>query len=299
MLTTAFDRFKDSLERGITSREDLESLDLSALQECNDLDRERARQLLSAKVGDSDPRIIDALALIDTAKAWADIERAFLTGYGSALVRAAMHLWRKNQDPRVVPKLKAEALGNPDAPSYVIEVLLALAQIPGDQVDDILIEALTTTKEAQVAIVARQNLYARFNWSDWEQEGSPLFAVTCGMRSNFPSVRTKAFEQLHDLVRRRRAGESDQQLGIVAQYLDNRSPELQALLQLAFHPDSAPVPDVAVIDKLQGGERLWAIDLLIARLEQNDARVIPLLERLGGERIQLALDDHRAGRWIP
>jgi hypothetical protein len=44
---------------------------------------------------------------------------------------------------------------------------------------------------------------------------------------------------------------------------------------------------------------VWAVDLLLARLEQGDTRVIPLLERLGGDRIQMALDDHRAGRRIP
>lgn len=296
MDTTAWDRFKDSLDRGVTSREDLESLDLTALSELNDLEQERARQLLSAKVDGSDPRIIDALALIDTPKAWADIEQAFLTGYGSALVHAAKWLWQRNKDPRVVPMMKQEALGHPNAPSYVMLVLALLAEIPGDDIDDTLIEVVTTQPE-EIADRARGYLYVRFNWSHWAREGSPLFAITCGMRSNFPSVRKKAFEQFFDLVKRHRAGESDAQLGIVAQPLDNRSPELMELLQLAFRGD--PVPDVTTIDKLQGGERVWAIDLLIARLEQKDTRVIPLLQHLGGERIQLALDDHNAGRWIP
>ncbi len=295
MSNTPWDRFKESLDRGITGPADLESLDLVALGELNDLDRERARQLLSTHVGESDPRIVDALAMIDTPKAWGDVERAFNTAYGSALVHAAMRLWRRNKDPRVVPKLHTLALNNPDAPIFVIEVLQALAEIPGDEVDDILVEALTTTKQPRVSLTARQLLYLRNNWSQWEHEGSPLFALTCGLRSTFPSIRDKAFEQLRDLERRKRAGESDAQLGLVAQPLGQRSAALDAVVQLAFHPEAAPVPGDTTLDQLQGGERLWAIDLLVARLEQGDARVIPALQHLGGERPLLALADHAAG----
>jgi hypothetical protein len=300
MSNTAWDRFKDSLDRGITGPADLESLDLVALSQLNDLERERARQLLEVKLGDGDPRIVDALAAIDSAKSWADVERAFNTEFGSALIHAGMQLWRKNQDPRVIPRLKTEVFNNPDAPTHVIEALLALAKIPGEEVDDILVEALTTSKQPRVVIAAREQLYYRLKWSQWEHEGSPLFSLTMGMRSPYPSVRNQSFDQLRDLVRRKRAGETDAQLGLVAQPLpQQRSPELLSLLQLAFRPAAAPLPDVAAIDALQGGERVWAVDLLLARLEQGDTRVIPLLERLGGDRIQMALDDHRAGRKIP
>ena len=295
-VTTAWQRFKDSLDRGITSREDLESLDLSALMALNPLERGRARELLAARIGEGDPRIVDALANID---AWDEVEKAFASDYGSALVHAATWLWRHNQDPRVLPRLRDEALKNPDAPTYVSEVLLALANLPGESVEDAFVEVLVSTQQPRVAIAAREQLYLRLGWSEWEHEGSPLFALTCGMRSNFPSVRARSFEQLRDLLRRHRASQSDAELGLVARPLEERSLQLLSLLQLAFHPDSAPFPSMSTIDQLRGGERVWAIDLLLARLEQKDTRVIPLLEHLGGERIQLALDDHRKGRWIP
>jgi hypothetical protein len=58
------------------------------------------------------------------------------------------------------------------------------------------------------------------------------------------------------------------------------------------------VPDNATLDQLQGGERDWGIDMLLGRLERGDARVVPGLQHLGGERARLALADHQAGRRI-
>ncbi|HEX9100862.1 MAG TPA: hypothetical protein VF997_01595 [Polyangia bacterium] len=126
---TAWDRFVDSLERGVTSRGELESLDLSALRQLDDLERERARQLLGPKLGDGDPRIVDALAELDTPKAWADVERAFTSSWGSAQIHAAMWLWMKKRDARVVPQLRSLASSNPKAPSFVTEIVLALERI--------------------------------------------------------------------------------------------------------------------------------------------------------------------------
>src|SRR4051812_26183205 len=130
---TPWDQFVDSLERGVTSRADLQSLDLVALRKLNDLEREKARQLLVPKVADGDPRIVDALAELDTPKAWADVENAFTSSWGSAQIHAAMWLWLKKRDPRVVPQLRSMAASNPKAPSFVIEIVLTLERIDTDE----------------------------------------------------------------------------------------------------------------------------------------------------------------------
>src|SRR6185312_3757126 len=143
--STAWDRFVASLERGVTSREDLESLDLAALRQLNDIERERARQLLVAKLDDGDPRIIDALVELDTPKAWADVEKAFTSSWGSAQIHAAMWLWMRKKDPRVVPQLKSLALGNPKAPSFVSEIVLALERIETNEADDAMVDILAAT----------------------------------------------------------------------------------------------------------------------------------------------------------
>ena len=295
--STAWDRFVESLERGVTSREDLESLDLTALRQFDDVQRERARQLLAPKIADGDPRIVDALAELDTPKAWADVERAFTSSFGSAQIHAAMWLWMRKRDPRVVPQLRSLAASTPKAPTFVTEIVLALERIETDEADDAMIEILANTKDAGVTSSTTDRIFVRHKWDQWEHPGSPIFTLRCGLTSIFPSVRSKAIDELRALVAQQRAGKSDAQLGIVGQELPQRSAALQEVLAIAFD-DKAPIPGNATLDQLQGGERDWGIDLMLGRLEQGDARVIPGLQHLGGDRVQQALADHQAGRKI-
>ena len=281
----------------MTSRGDLEALDLSALRQLDDLQRERARQLLVPKLGNGDPRMIDALAEIDSPKAWADIEHAFTSSWGSEQVHAAMWLWMKKRDSRVVPKLRSLALSNPKAPSFVTEIVLTLERIETDDADDAMIDILAASTDAGVTSSTTDRIYVRHKWDRWEYPASPIFTLRCGLTSIFPSVRARAIDELRDLVRQQRAGKDDAQLGVVGQELAQRSPALQQVLAIAFD-DKAPVPDNAILDQLQGGERAWAIDLMLGRLEQGDARVIAGLQHLGGERVKLALADHQSGHRI-
>jgi hypothetical protein len=295
--SSAWQRFVDSLERGVTSRADLASLDLVALRQLDDLERERARQLLVPKLSDGDPRIVDALAEIATPKAWADIERTFTSGWGSAQIHAAMWLWLRKKDARVVPQLRSLALSNPKAPSFVTEIVVELERIDTTAADDAMVEILAAATDPAVTSAATDRIFARHKWDQWEQPGLPIFTLRSGLTSIFPSVRANAIDELRRLIAEQRAGKDDARLGIVGQALAQKSAALQQVLALAFD-DKAPVPDNATLDQLQGGERDWAIDLLLGRLEQNDARVIPALQHMGGERVRLALSDHQAGRRI-
>jgi hypothetical protein len=296
-MSSSFDRFKESLDRGVTGRESLASLDLVALRELDDLEREKARQLLAQHLDDGDPRIVDALAELDRPKAWADVERAFVNGWGSAKVHAAMYLWMRQRDPRVVPALRDLVKSNPNAPTFVIEVLAALGRIEGTDADEAILEAFAST-HLRVVGAAADVIFTRHKWDQYEHEGAPIFTLRCGLTSSFPSVRAQAMDELRALLQRKQAGESDAQLGIVAGPLPARSPVLQELTRLAFQGTSQPVPDNQALDTLSGGERDWAIDLLLGRLEADDRRVIPALTHLGGERVRLALADHQAGRRI-
>ncbi len=294
---TAWDRFVESVERGVTSRAELESFDLSALRQLDDVQRERARQLLAPKTADGDPRVVDALAELDTPKACADVERAFTSSWGSAQIHAAMWLWMRNRDPRVVPQLRSLAANNPKAPSFVTEIVLALERIDSDEADDAMIEILATTTDAGVTSSTTDRIFVRHKWDQWEHPGSPIFTLRCGLTSIFPSVRAKAIDELRSLVAQQRAGKDDRQLGVVGHELAHRSPVSQQVVAVAFD-DHAPIPDNTMLDQLQGGERDWAADILLGRLEQGDTRVIPRLQHLGGARVQLALADHQAGRRI-
>ena len=294
---TAWDRFVESLDRGVTSRGDLESLDLAALRQFDDVQRERARQLLAPRIADGDPRIIDALAELDTPKAWADVERAFASSWGSAQIHAGMWLWMRKRDPRVVPQLRSLALNNPKAPSFVTEIVLALERIDTVEADDAMIDVLATTSDSGVTSSTTDRIFVRHKWDQWEHPGAPMFTLRCGLTSVFPSVRAKAVDELRSLVAQQRAGKDDTQLGVVGQELAQRSPALEKVLAIAFD-DKAPIPDNATLDQLQGGERDWAVDLMLGRLEQGDARVVPGLNHLGGDRIQTALADYQAGRRI-
>jgi hypothetical protein len=294
---SAWQRFVDSLERGVTSRDDLASLDLAAVRQLDDLEKERARQLLAPKLSDGDPRIVDALVEIDTPKAWADVESAFSSGLGSAQIHAAMWLWLRKKDPRVVKQLRSLALSNPKAPSFVTEILLALERIETPEADDAMVDILAASSDAGVTTAATDRIFVRHKWDQWEQPGLPIFTLRSGLTSIFPSVRANAIAELRRLIAEQRAGKDDAQLGIVGQAMAQKSAALQSVLAVAFD-DKAPIPDNATLDQLQGGERDWATDLLLGRLEQSDARVVPALQHLGGERVRLALGDHQAGRRI-
>ena len=293
---TAWDRFVDSLERGVTSRADAESLDLAALRQLDDIQKEKARQLLGAKLGNGDPRIV-ALGEIGTPKAWSDVERAFTSDFGSAQVHAAWWLWSKNRDARVVPKLRSLALSNPKAPTFVLEIVVQLERIDSNDADDAMIDVLAAAVEPKVTSGTVDRIFVRHEWDQWEQPGLPIFTLRNGLTSTFPSVRAKSIDELRALVAQQRAGKDDAQLGITGQVPPQRSAALQQVLALAFD-DKAPVPDNATLDQLSGGERDWGIDLLLGRLEQGDARVVPALQHLGGERVKLALADHQAGKKI-
>lgn len=293
----AWDRFVESLNRGVTSRADLEALDLAALRQLDDLERERARQLLAPKLSDGDPRIVDALAELDTPKAWADVERAFTSSWGSAQIHAAMWLWMRKRDPRVVPQLRSLALSNPKAPTFVTEIVLALERIDTPEADDAMVDILATSTDAGITSATTDRIFVRHKWDQWENPGLPIFTLRCGLTSIFPSVRAAAVDELRNLIVQQRSGKDDSQLGIAGQQLAQKSPALQQVLAIAFD-DKAPIPDDATLDQLQGGEHDWAIDLLLGRLEQNDARVIPALQHLDGDRVRLALADNQAGRRI-
>jgi hypothetical protein len=294
---SAWERFVASVERGVTSRADLESLDLAALRQLDDLEREKARQLLAGKLDDGDPRIVDALAEIDRPKAWADVERAFTSSWGSAQVHAAMWLWMKSRDPRVVPQLRSLALSNPKAPTFVIEILLALERIDTNDADDAMVEVLAKATDAGVTSSATDRIFVRHKWDQWEHTGAPIFTLRCGLTSIFPSVRAAAIDQLQALIAGQRSGSDDNALGIVGQELAQKSAAMQSVLQVAYD-DNAPIPANTVLDQLQGGERAWATDILIGRLEQKDQRVVPALQHLGGERVKLALADNQANKRI-
>lgn len=275
----------------------MESLDLVALRQLDDLEREKARQLLQPLLDDGDPRAVDALGELQTQKAWADVERVFDKGWGSAQIHAAMWLWLKQQDPRSVPKLRSMIAANADAPTFLLELVATIARIPGAEADDALIDALAS-KHLRVVGGAATALFTRYGWDAYEHEGAPIFTLRCGLTSDFPSVRTDAITELRGLLGRKRAGESDAQLGVVGAPLASRSAALGEIVQLAFRGTAAALPTTATLDKLQGGERDWALDLLLGRLEQNDARVIPLLQHLGGNRVLAALSDYNAGRRV-
>ncbi|HEY2743085.1 MAG TPA: HEAT repeat domain-containing protein, partial [Polyangia bacterium] len=272
--SSAWDRFVASLERGVTSREDLESLDLAALRQFDDVQRERARQLLTAKLSDGDPRIVDALAELDTPKAWTDVERAFTSSWGSAQVHAAMWLWMRRRDPRVVPQLRSLALSNPKAPTLVTEIVLALERIDTNEADDAMVEILATTNDAGVTSSTTDRIFVRHSWDQWDNPGAPIFTMRCGLTSIFPSVRAKALDELRALIAEQRAGKSDVQLGIDSKGVQQRSPAMQQVFATAVDAN-APIPPDATLDQLQGGERDWGIDMLLGRLERGEARVLP------------------------
>jgi hypothetical protein len=160
-----------------------------------------------------------------------------------------------------------------------------------------MVDILAGAKDAGVTSSTTDRIFVRHRWDQWEHPGAPIFTLRCGLTSIFPSVRTKAIDELRQLITQQRAGQDDAQLGIVGHELAQKSTALQQVLAIAFD-DKAPIPDDATLDQLQGGERDWAIDLLLGRLEQADARVIPALQHLGGERVKLALADHQASRRI-
>ncbi|HEX9100863.1 MAG TPA: hypothetical protein VF997_01600 [Polyangia bacterium] len=160
-----------------------------------------------------------------------------------------------------------------------------------------MIDVLAATTDAGVSSSTTDRIFVRHKWDQWEHPGAPIFTLRCGLTSIFPSVRGRAIDQLRALVAQQRAGVDDAQLGVVGQELAQKASALQQVLATAFD-DKAPIPDNATLDQLHGGERDWAVDLLLGRLEQGDARVVPALQHLGGERAQLALADHQAGRRI-
>jgi hypothetical protein len=294
---SAWDRFVASVDRGVQSREDLESFDLTALRELDDIQRERARQLLAGKLDDGDPRVVDALAELRTPKAWDDVERAFTASWGSAQVHAAVWLWMRNKDSRVVPQLKALAARNANAPTLVTEIVGALERIETPDADDAMVDILAASKDRGVASATTDRIFARHKWDQWEQPGFPIFTLRCGLTSMFPSVRSQAIAELKALEQRQHGGEDDVQLGVTGQELGPHSATLQQVLAMALDA-SKPVPDNAAIDGLQGPERVWAADLLLKRLEQSDARVVPALLLIGGERARLAMADYQANRRI-
>ena len=294
---SAWERFTASVDRGVQGRADLESFDLTALRELDDGQRERARQLLAGKLDDGDPRVVDALAELRTPKAWADVERAFTESWGSAQIHAAIWLWLRDKDARVVPQLRALAASNGKAPSFVIEIVTALERIDTAEADDAMVDILAASTDRGLTSVATDRIFARHHWDEWEQPGFPIFTLRSGLTSTLPSVREQALAELRGLIARQRAGEDDVQLGITAQELGAPSPELRQLLAVALD-GAKPLPDRAAIARLQGPERVWAADLLLKRLEQSDERVIPALLEIGGERARLALADYQAHRFI-
>jgi len=278
----------------------MDSLDLVALRQLDEREGESARQLVQPLLDDGDPRAVDALGELKTKMAWQDIERVFHTGWGSAQVHAAMWLWLEQQDPRSVPKLRSMLAANLEAPTFLLEIVGTVARIGGAETDEALIDAMAS-KHLRVVGAAATALFARYGWDAYEHEGAPILTLRCGLTSDFPSVRSTAIDELRALLVRRRAGQGDAQLGVVGAPLVARSAALGEIVQLAFRGAAAAMPTKATLDELQGGECDWAIDLLLGRLEQNDMRVIPLLQHLGGDRncrINAALGDHAAGRRV-
>src|SRR5581483_8839021 len=104
----AWDRFVASLD--IQSLDSFRSVDLAAIRDLSDIEKEQARRLIVPMLDQGDPRIIDALVEMDTPAALADVERAFVQGFGEAQVRAADYLWRTRKDRRVVQILRTAAL---------------------------------------------------------------------------------------------------------------------------------------------------------------------------------------------
>lgn len=287
----AWDRFVASLD--IQSLDSFRSVDLAAIRELSDVEKEHARRLIVPMLEQGDPRMVDALVEIDTPAALADVERAFVSGFGEAQVRAAEYLWRARKDLRVVPVLRGVALQNPAATTVGTQIVGVLKQVGGDEADRALVDILAAAPGV-VASATVDALFGRLRFDDWEGVvGGKVQTLRWGLISLFPSVRNQAIDELRDLIARRRGGANDRQLGVDGAGGD-RSASLERVV-VAANDASQSVPHDA-LDAVTGGERDYATDVWIGRLEDGDSRAVAALKRLDTPRARLALADFQAGR---
>ena len=297
-VSEALSRFMDSLDRGVTSREDSERLDLVSLEAVTDpAEKDQATDALIAKLKapTEDPRLVDALATLRTPTAldaltWASRGAPTLTR-----ARAARRLWTIRRDPNALANLQAVA--RLDAAILAEEVLPALLEIGSDEALDVAIGMLEASSLFAVRTMATSAVFVHYRFDEYDRiPTGAVWSLRLDLASRFPSLRAHAIDTLRDLVRRRRLGADDAALGIIAQAADF-STELSAVLSASQDP-SQPFDD-DTLTSLSGGDRRFGIDIVLGALERGEARAEKALETLGGERAKLALADWRAGRIDP
>ena len=297
-VSEALTRFMDSLDRGVTSREELERLDLVSLEAVTDpAEKDQATDALIAKLKapTEDPRLVDALATLRTPAALDALTWASRSAPTLTRARAARRLWTIRRDPNAVANLQAVA--RLDADIVAEEVLPALLEIGSDDALDVAMNMVASSARRSVQASALHAISLHYGFEPYEQIATgPVWDLTLGVTSRFPSVRARSIDHLRDLVAKRRMGADDAALGIACQAEDwsNELGEIVAASQDATRPF-----DDAALTALEGGERAWAVNLVMRSLERGEARAEKALETLGGERAKLALADWRAGNLDP
>ncbi|MCA9566121.1 MAG: hypothetical protein KC561_21645, partial [Myxococcales bacterium] len=212
----AFLRFKEHLERGVTSKADLASLDLEALSQIKESERSDAEDLLKQRVKASveDPRVIDALVQIGTESAWTVIDEAANNAPPITRLRALRRLSAAGRRQDILGDV-ASIARNHDASMAAEEYLSALLDLASDEADDVMVDLLDKTTNRSVRTMVVTALFRRFDLDKYEEVATgPVWHLRMGLTAPFPSVRSQALDELRELIDKRRAGKTDKELGL-------------------------------------------------------------------------------------
>ncbi|PKM03138.1 MAG: hypothetical protein CVV17_04790, partial [Gammaproteobacteria bacterium HGW-Gammaproteobacteria-7] len=193
----ALTRFMDSLDRGVTSREDLERLDLVSLEAVTDpAEKTQATDALAAKLKapTEDPRLVDALATLRTPAALDALTWASRSAPPLTRARAARRLWTIRRDPNALANLQAVA--RLDADIVAEEVLPALLEIGSDEALDVAMSMVVSSARRSVRASALHAISLHYGLEAYEHIATgPVWDLTLGVTSRFPSVRARSLDR--------------------------------------------------------------------------------------------------------
>ncbi len=292
-----FHRLIESLDAPAMSAAEAFAFDEAALAALNPAERALVESLVVSRLDadDENPRLVEVAATLQTPGAFVALRRRVTLSPADATmtaVMAAYRLWVLQRDPHALDALASYARAAP-APSTRQAAANALKDIPGDVADKALIDALGDA-ERSIRSIVYESLVVRFGLVNYKRAGGPLFHLAFGLLSAFPSVRSAAQHRLRVVFEGLSKGQTPESLGLVA-----GTPQLSPAL-LRFRDSLgifSPAPkdgttfDLAALDEIPEGEREYATDLLIGRLDQGYLAAARGLAHLGTPLALAALSD--------
>jgi len=290
IMSEELERFRRSLTDPITTREQLDSLDLSALEALGSVERHEAERLLIERLdtGD-DPRVAAALERVDTARA-VDALRKRLPSAADPLRGAiARALWRRTRDPAAAVAL-TEGIRSPDDQTRMAAAR-SLEDLPGEPFDRALLEAIDDTYWL-VRINAISALWGKHHLQQWSQQihrYPNLLRVRC--LSGIPAVRRPAVAELSEVLELLRSGVAPPALGWTDEPLDSGPVTSFAgsLHAPAGGPEARGIDLEAFAQLAPGEEREFGEYSLVLRAEEGDARAFGVIESVRTGRLLVAL----------